>query len=216
MRPAPDFDRLAGAYRWMEAATFGSALWRCRTAFRDRLRSRSNALVLGDGDGRFTALLLRESSRVRVDAADASRAMLDALVQRAGSEHGERLRTWQADIRSWSPPHPPYDLVVTHFFLDCLTTGEVRALAGRIGGLVTPSALWIVSEFAVPPGRFGALVARPLVWSLYRAFRLLTGLGVGSLPDHPRALAEAGFVLAGRRRRLGGLLLSEIWTPRPR
>jgi hypothetical protein len=109
----------------------------------------------------------------------------------------------------------PYDLVVTHFFLDCLTTQEVQSLAVAIRAVVSPSALWVVSEFVTPANWYGRLVARPVVWGLYLAFGWLTGLGVRSLPNHSSALRRAGFCLQQRRAWLGGLLASELWSASP-
>jgi SAM-dependent methyltransferase len=208
----PNFDRLAKLYMWMELVTFGPLLARCREAFLSEHVPARRAVVLGDGDGRFTAELLRVNSQVRIDAVDASSAMLDALLHRARQNAG-RVSAHCADVRNWQPANSPYDLVVTHFFLDCLTTEEVRALATKVYGAVSPSAMWIVSEFAVPHSRFGRWVARPLVWLLYRAFGLLTGLKIRSLPDHDGALRNAGFTLTQRQCWLCGLLVSEMWRP---
>jgi hypothetical protein len=106
-------------------------------------------------------------------------------------------------------------LIVSHFVLDCLTTEEVQTLAVTLARAVSPDSLWIISEFAVPTNWFGWLVARPVVWALYRAFGWLTGLEVRSLPDHSIALRQAGFILQERKRWLGGLLISELWTSVP-
>jgi SAM-dependent methyltransferase len=214
--PAPNFDRLAGVYRWMEALSFGPWLWRCRCAFLGEMKGRKRALVLGDGDGRFTARLLRENPVVEIDAVDISRAMLEGLVRRAGVS-GPRVRAQVADLRSWSPELSArcdgrdYDLVVTHFFLDCLTTAEVESLAARVRPLLADGAVWVVSEFAVPAGWFGRLVARPVVGFLYRTFGWMTGLRVRELPDHASALERSGFRLLRRTRWLRGLLVSECW-----
>lgn len=213
MNAPPDLNRLAGLYRWMEFATFGPWLSWCRTAYLGELGGCRRALAMGDGDGRFTARLLRANPHVEVDAVDASTAMLRALVRRAGP-HAGRVRAYCADLRLWEPANPPYDLVAAHFFLDFLTTDEVRRLAATLRRAVTPSALWVVSEFAIPENGFGRLAAPPVVAGLYLGFHWLTGLAVRSLPDHPGALREAGFVLRTRRARLGGLLASELWTAR--
>jgi hypothetical protein len=101
---------------------------------------------------------------------------------------------------------------VTHFFLDCLTVDEVRSLADKLPGALSPAGLWVISEFAIPEGGFGRWVARPLVWLLYRAFALLTGLAVRRLPDHAAALRAAGFTICKRRCFLRGLLVAEIWA----
>jgi trans-aconitate methyltransferase len=206
----PNFDRLAGAYRWLELVTFGPILQWCRCAAIHRLGCSRRALVLGDGDGRFTSKLLRANPIMTVDAVDASPAMLRELTSRAGPD-AARVSVHLADARFWQPSGPAYDLIVTHFFLDCLTTAEVATLAKRLRGSAAEGAIWVISEFAVPRSRFGRLVARRLVAALYRAFGLLTGLRVRSLPDYANALAAAGFRLETRRTWLAGLLTSEIW-----
>ncbi len=211
----PNFDRLAKLYRWMEWASFGPWLgWRRCACLGDLLACR-RVLVLGDGDGRFTARLLAANPIVRIDAVDASAAMLRALVRQAGP-HADRVRTHRADARCWQPaPGSPYDAICTHFFLDCLTTREIQSLAATLRQVVSPATVWIVSEFSIPDGRFGSLVARPLVSALYRAFGGLTGLAVRRLPDHRAALREAGFLLQKRRTGLAGLLTSELWSTGP-
>ncbi|HLY40409.1 MAG TPA: class I SAM-dependent methyltransferase [Terracidiphilus sp.] len=214
MKPPPNFNMLARSYRWMERLTFGPWLWRCRCAFLEDLRSCRSALVIGDGDGRFTAQLLRENSAVVVDAMDVSKNMLAELARNAGIFIG-RVRIHLADARSSEFPPLPYDLIVTHFFLDCLTTAEIGALAAQIRRQVRPESRWVVSEFAVPPGLVGWLIARPLITVLYLAFWILTGLSVHRLPNYHKALAESDFILANEKTWLGGILVSELWTPKP-
>jgi Methyltransferase domain len=213
MNKPPDFNRLARLYRWMEFFSFGPWLALTRRTFLAQFTQTRRALVLGDGDGRFTASLLRANPSVQVDAVDASPAMLHALLRRA-RPHADRVNISPADVRAWQPPvsAPPYDLIATHFFLDCLTTPEIRSLAATLRPAVSPSALWVVSEFAIPPGWRGRLFAGPLVAALYAAFGLLTGLAVRTLPDHASALQQAGFTLLHRRSRVGGLLIAELWS----
>ncbi len=213
--PAPNFDRLARAYRWMEYLTFGPWLQRCRCACLKELGGCRRGLVFGDGDGRFTAKLLRTNRIIEIDAVDSSRAMLHALLRRAGRD-ADRVHTNCIDVRDWEPREAGFDLVVTHFFLDCLDSEEIEALAERVRSAVSPAARWVVSEFAIPEGWFGRYVAGPLVWMLYRAFGCLTGLGVRTLPDHHAALRKAGFRPKERRSWLNGLLINEIWSVPPR
>jgi len=215
MSAAPNFDRLAGPYRWLEYFSFGPFLWRCRVRFLPELAGRRRALVLGDGDGRFTAALLRSNPEIHVHAVDLSPAMMRTLTS-AAKTSSTRLTTEIADLRAWSPsPESKYDLIVTHFFLDCLTSAEVTSLALRIGPSAAPGALWVVSDFSVPHTRFGKLVARPVVSGLYLAFRWLTGLRLGTLPDHAHALNSAGWHLQIENFQLHGLLVSQLWELRP-
>lgn len=209
--PPPNFNRLARLYSWMEWVSFGPYLMRCRCAFLNECLRPRKALVLGDGDGRFTARILSENPAIRIDAVDASPAMLRSLSRRA-RPHTARVRTFQADARCFRPANPPYDLIVSHFFLDCLSTEEVKLMATILRDAVSPDCLWIVSEFAIPSNWFGRLVAAHVVWGLYSVFGWLTGLQVRSLPDHHSALSDAGFKLEKRRSCLSGLLISEVWS----
>ncbi len=208
------FDRLARPYRWMEYLTFGPALHRCRTHFLPRLHNVRNALVLGDGDGRFTAQLMGQVPQARVTAIDASSRMLAQLHHHCAS-HTQRLTTHQAGLPETLPPliaDQTYDLVATHFFLDCLTTDEVEQLALSIRPHLSDNALWAVSDFAIP----GGVLHRPaafVVAALYRAFRILTGLQTQRLPQHTDAFTRSGYRRIEQNKSLGGLLLSELWQP---
>jgi SAM-dependent methyltransferase len=213
-RLAPNFDRLARPYRWLEYLSFGPFLQRARLHYLPQLAGRGRALVLGDGDGRFTARLLRACPGLHVEAVDASQAMLESLRRRSGGDAG-RVTTCCADIRSWQPePGTSYDLIATHFFLDCLSSAEVAQLAQRVGRQAELRALWIFSDFAIPATGIGRAAAAGIVWFLYKAFGWLTGLEIQGLPDHAAGLESAGFRRIGSRARLGGLLVSELWQRR--
>ncbi len=203
---APNFDGVARLYRWMEYLSLGPALARMRRWHLDagRLDGCRRALVLGDGDGRFTARLLARNRQVQVIAVDSSATMLGLLADRSRLFAG-RLRIVRADAREFLP-QPPIDLVVTHFFLDCLTEGEVHDLVRRVAIALEPESLWVVSDFRVDGWRSGLLVS-----GLYLAFRLLTGLRITRLPDHRRPLREQGFRMLEEKRGLCGLLFTEVW-----
>jgi ubiquinone/menaquinone biosynthesis C-methylase UbiE len=198
----------------MEWASFGPHLQRCRCAFLPLLADCRHALVLGDGDGRFTARLLSTNLQVQIEAVDASSAMLNELIHRAGPNAG-RIRTQCADVRNWQPAANGYDLIVSHFLLDCFTTSEIEQLAETIRHAAAPSAVWVISEFAVPANTFGRFLAGPLVAGLYAAFGLLTGLKNRKLPNHRKALRSSDFHLCEERRWLRGLLVSELWKIAP-
>ncbi len=211
---APNFNAIARPYRWLEYLSFGPMLERCRFHRLDELADAQNALVLGDGDGRFLARLLSQNPQIRAVVVDLSPAMLRLLTGRLAKIRAQdRITQHCADARDFTPTGSPcatYDLVVTHFFLDCLTTAEVQALTARIRHHLRPGARWIVSEFAIPRGPL-SIPAKLVVRSLYAAFRLLTGLKANHLPDYTAALRACDLTLVNRRHWLGGLLVSEMW-----
>lgn len=209
------FDKLARPYRLLEYLTFGPLLWRTRTTFLPAAANARRALILGDGDGRFTAALLRSNPNVHIHAVDASSTMLLQLQCRAIRQgDAARLTTLQADVTSNLPVDTGFELVCTHFFLDCLTDTQCASLAQHIARRAAPEAQWIVSEFAVPPGRL-RWPARLLIRTLYTAFRLLTGLRITLLPEYGTALHAAGFRQTRVQTRLCGILRSEVWRLAP-
>jgi hypothetical protein len=211
VNPTPNFDPLARPYRWLEYLTFGPYLQRTRTHYLPQLIHCRRALVLGDGDGRFTASLLQINSEIQVHAVDASPKMLAAL-RKSAARHANRVITEAADLRHWQPPrNARYDLIATHFFLDCLTTEEISTLAQRLTPSTTPNAQWLLSEFAIPPTVFGHLLATPLIAFLYCAFRILTSLRLTHLPNHQSALENSGWTLQSHSPLIRGLLTSQLW-----
>lgn len=212
----PNFDRIARSYRWLEYVTLGRTLERCRLHFLPLLVERTHALVLGDGDGRFLAELLARNPEIHADAIDTSAAMLSLLMERcrrAAPGADLRLQIHQVDALRYLavPCGHTYDLVVTHFFLDCLTQSEVEALALAVAPKLAPQALWLVSDFRIPVGSM-RLPAQVFVRSLYLAFRILAGLRIVTLPDYDRALTSIGLVRIAQHRSFFGLLATELWS----
>ncbi len=174
----PDFDRLARPYRLLEYLTFGPALQRTRLRFLPELTTCRRALILGDGDGRFTAALLAANPHLHARAVDLSPAMLRLLTRRAHAAHptaAARLHTQAADALTLNlPPHQAYDLIATHFFLDCFTQPDLDRLCARLHPHLAPDAVWLLSDFHIPAGPL-RLPARLLIRSLYLAFRVAHG-----------------------------------------
>ena len=220
MRPtAPNFNLIARPYRSLEYLTLGKALEKCRLHYLPHLLDRHRALVLGDGDGRFLAQLLTHNPHLHADAVDTSATMLGLLRERCEAESPDantRLRTHHADALALplKDPEDFYDLVVTHFFLDCLTQSDLNTLIERTTKHLRPGALWLVSDFRIPDGPMH-LPATLIVRTLYLAFRLLTGLRTTHLPDYATPLTKAGLTQIAEHHNLGGLLTTELWQTQP-
>jgi Methyltransferase domain len=208
------FDPIAQPYRWMEYATFGPLLERCRYAQLERLGAARRALILGDGDGRFLARLLATNLRITADVVDSSAGMLhmlDRRIRKMGGAARDRICLHRANVLDWRPPGR-YDLVVSHFFLDCFFPEEIEQILDRLLPHVVPEAQWIISEFAVPRHGPGHYIAPATIGALYRSFGLLTGLGVRALPDYGAALRRRDWKLVDDEGLLFGLLHSQLWV----
>lgn len=214
MTPRPSFDRLAPAYQTLERLTFGGLLHWCRTAHLERLRECRRALVLGDGDGRFLADLVRTNPHIEADSLDISTGMLALARRRVAEVPGaaNRVRFTLADARSDPLPATGYDLVVTNFFLDCFRPPELATLIRRVAGACAPNAIWVDGDFRLPVSGWARLPARVLLAAMYAFFRLTTRLPTGRLTDPAPLLATEGFRLVEEASRLRGFLSARLWA----
>jgi SAM-dependent methyltransferase len=209
-----DFSRVARAYRWMEYFSFGTLLEKTRfLRIRDLLQAK-RVLILGDGDGRFLARLLEARPEVDIDSVDFSPGMIRLAKLRVGAVAAKRVASHEADAVLWKPSQGCYDAIVTHFFLDCLSTDDIEKLVAQLKPHLSPGGLWINSDFAVPARGWMRLPSLFIVRALYAAFFLLAGLRIQKLPDDVSALASAGLTLEHRDTLAGGLLKSEVWRNR--
>jgi ubiquinone/menaquinone biosynthesis C-methylase UbiE len=200
-----NWDSIARCYRWLEYLGFGRALERRREAFLYDVADARRALALGDGDGRALAALRKAmiasaTPVTHIDYVDISAKMLELARVRAGTD---QIAYYCDDALTCPLPDAEYDLIVTHFFLDCFDEKSLARLAARVAGAAAPRARWIVSEFR----RSGWLVR-----GLYLFFGLTTGLRTRRLVDHHPVLTGHGFRLTRSESTWGGLLASELWA----
>jgi len=193
-------------YRWLEYLAFGRALERCRFRFLDRVTGTRSALLLGDGDGRFLERLVKAAPQANIETVDSSSAMLRLSYERS---KGAYVTFRHEDARTCVLASGRFDLISTHFFLDCFDREEMEALVERLSAAAAPGSIWLVSEF-----RQAAPWSRWIIRVLYWFFRAFTGLEVRELADHRPLLAAAGFELREEMLSLGGLLTAELWVGR--
>src|SRR5262249_8649366 len=130
-----------------------------------------------------------------------SSAKMIALAQKRVAP-SERVRFFCGDANSPSLVESlaAYDAVVTCFFLDCFTEGALRGFLERITPRLLPGAIWLVSEFEIPPVGWRRWHAQAWIWVMYRFFHLTTGLKPLDLPPIDRLLTEFGMHRADARR----------------
>jgi ubiquinone/menaquinone biosynthesis C-methylase UbiE len=202
------FDRVASHYRWLETVVFGQQLQLARTAFVRQLDAPRRALVVGEGNGWFLAALLHAHRALRVDCVEASARMI-ALAR--GQVDESRVNFIHADIRATALPGQQYDLIVTHFFLDCFTEAALRAAVEKLSRAAMPGATWLLADFSEPTAGWQRWHARLWIRAMYVFFRLTSGIEGGRLVDPSPLLRAAGFVRLGQRLSRFGMIKSELW-----
>lgn len=203
-----NFDFIARHYRWLETIVFGNQLQHARTAFVRQIGTVRCALIVGEGNGRFLAELLLAHPEVCVDCIDASARMIARARKRVGARGANFI---QADIREAPLPQNHYDLVVSHFFLDCFAGNELRAVIEKLARATIRDATWLLADFREPPNGWGWAYAQFWIRAMYAFFCLTSRIEATQLIDPSLFLRASGFVRRRQRLSRFGMIKSELW-----
>jgi ubiquinone/menaquinone biosynthesis C-methylase UbiE len=206
------FDSLAPFYRSMELLAAGGKMQRCRVRFIAEIPPPRAILIVGEGHGRFLRECIRCFPRAHVTVIDSSRRMLDLA---RGKTTSDRVDFIHADFLGLVGPTARYDLVVTHFFLDCFPADPLAAVIAKLGKMATPTAHWLLADFEIAPFGVARWRSRVIVALLYGFFRTVTGIRANQLVAPEMDLEKVGFTRHRRETFDWGLLKSEWWTREP-
>lgn len=211
------FDRVARSYRLLETIGFGRSLQRARVLSLEKIPRLRRVLILGEGDERFLCELLRAHKKIDIDCVDASARMLSLAQNRARQSQPDswsRIQFIHADILQWSPRNS-YDLIVTHFFLDCFPRGEVKAIVDKLARAATPNAVWLLADFTTPStGTLSRVHTKFCLYMMYLFFRCAAGITTNGLVDPSPYLEANNFVPMSRQPSRAAMLKSELWQRR--
>ncbi|MGH8012120.1 MAG: class I SAM-dependent methyltransferase [Candidatus Binataceae bacterium] len=209
-------DRIARWYRWLEYVALVNFPQRCRRHYLNDVCDARRALLIGEGDGRFLRRLCQSNPDAEIDYVDLSEVMMRLARRRvASATQGMSLRFHRLDALNESLPRLSYDLIATHFFLDCFDQGEISILIRNIAVSASADARWIISEFRQPPQGVWKLIGGLLLRMMYWFFRWTTGLSANSIPEYQSVCEANGFFLARERIFMRGMLVAQLWKRRP-
>ena len=152
---------------------FGTTLQRARTFFVGEATTAKRVLIVGEGNGRFLLELLRDAEGAQIDCVDSSAAMLDLARQRLARHHPDaigRVRFIRSTLEDWPLPDCLYDLIVTHFVLDCFPPQPLEAVVAKLAHAATPAANWLLADFDYPATPARRLHARLWIAAMYLVF----------------------------------------------
>ena len=203
-----NFDRVAASYRWLEKIVFGNQLQQARLAFVREIGRPRRVLIVGEGDGRFLAELLRVNPGVQVDCIESSARMIE-MARRA--VRGTEVRFILADVRTVPLRDNCYDLIVTHFLLDCFSEKTLAPLLRQLAEAATAEARWLIADFCYPPRGCQRLRAQLLIAVMYFFFRAATGIEASRLIDYRPFLRARGFECTQEMVLPNEMIRSELW-----
>jgi len=201
------FDLLAPHYRWMERVLAGSILQSCRTKHLPALAGARRILLLGEGPGRFLSEVIRGCPAADLTCVDSSAAML----QQARRIDSRRVVFVHADVLEHDLGDSYYDVIATHFFLDCFRPDQLGLLVSRVARALKPAGLWLLSDFCLPDSGLQRWRAATVLKLMYLFFRTVTALPARRLTNPDALLAENGITLLKRHTANFGLLHSDLW-----
>jgi hypothetical protein len=116
-----------------------------------------------------------------------------------------------ADALTWTPRESGFDLIVTHFFLDCFREEQLESLISKLKRAAASHANWLLADFQAAASGLGRQRSRLILWMMYRFFRVVTQLPATRLTTPDDLLERNGFKLRERRLSDWGLLRSDWW-----
>lgn len=206
------YDRIARCYRLLELIAFGHALERARFRHFEHLRGRKRILLLGDGDGRALALACKLAPDARIESLDISAGMIARAARRLSEADHARVTWRHEDALTAEYPKNTYDAVVTLFFFDCFSSGQVKTLIDRLRPALTADAVWLEADFALPARGWMRLRARVWLTLMYVFFHWQTGLAVRELPPVEILLKTSEFQCIAEAAWQGGFLRSTVFA----
>jgi ubiquinone/menaquinone biosynthesis C-methylase UbiE len=203
-----NFDRVAPYYRWLETLVFGRRLQEARVAFLGDIKKPRRVLVVGEGNGRFLSEFVMAHPDAAVDCVEASGRMIELARRRVGTASVHFIH---GDIREVELQPDTYDLLVTHFFLDCFDEQSLAAVVAKLSRPAAPNAQWLIADFCEPAGDWRHMGRRFLIAFMYFFFRLVSAIEARHLVDYRPFLETAGFHLMETALPSDKMIRSERW-----
>ena len=116
-----------------------------------------------------------------------------------------------ADALAWTAPEGAFDLIVTHFFLDCFRAEQLELLIAGLARAAGPRANWLLADFRTAPAGMARFRSRVILWLMYRFFCAATQMPATTLTPPDAFLERHGFRLRERVVYDWGLLHSDRW-----
>lgn len=207
------FNTLAPYYHGMEILFAGRLMQRSRTAFLEKARSCQHALLVGEGPGCFLSALLAANPHVQVTCVEHSAGMIRQARWHLNRNRLDEKRVVfvQQNALTWSCPSTQFDLLATHFFLDCFPAEQLDPLVRQLGKAATHKASWLLADFQMPPDGWHRYRALTITALLYTFFRCATGIAASRLTPPDNFLRATGFQLMQRLEWNLGLFHSDLW-----
>ncbi|AMM51567.1 hypothetical protein TH61_10810 [Rufibacter sp. DG15C] len=195
--PSSNFDLIAPVYDPLAKLVYGRAQQQAQSRFLSSIPEGANVLIVGGGTGWILTELLRVTQPRQVLFLEASEKMLQQaqarLQQMSVSNESEvifRLGT-EVDLL----PEERFHVVMTPFVLDLFSLEEARSMMQKLAAHLLSNGLWLHTDFHASKDVLHRLWQTPMLWTMYRFFRLVSHISGQKLPPFDRLFQELGLQL---------------------
>jgi len=202
---------IAKFYHVLEKCVFGGNLQKVRVMYTDDLatllKQDAKVLIVGDGDGRYTCELVNSRPDLRVDYVELSKGMMDEALRNVEKCASEKNINWRnLDIREF--PGEGYDLVVTHFLLDCFDEKSLPIVIEELHHKLKNRGVWVCSDFDGEVGCWAKLLVR----FMYLFFKVVARLETNRIVKPQPFFKKLEMKLEKREVLQQGFIYSELWV----
>ncbi len=203
-----DYSRVAKAYRWLEVLVFSSTLQKARLSHLEALVQKLSEVkspsiaVVGDGDGRFLAELLRSQLDFKIDYIDCSPGMLQIARERVGDD--PRV-SWRCE--KFDGMQNAYDAITCHFVLDGFEPESRKRFVASIAASLKTNGILLVSDFDSKAHRGAAALVLCMQWF----FHSCAGVPIVEVSKPDPLLIAHEMTKLGEMNCWKGAIFSQIW-----
>ena len=206
------FCRLAPHYLRLEGMVFGNALQHARVAHLQDCSHDSKFLLLGEGSGRFLESLCALHPKVMATVCDSSPSMLSLINNRLPKETSENIHLLNLDVMETEFPEASFDVLVTHFFLDCFDSETLGRLIPKMSLYLKAGGTWLIADFEESRKMTFANCPHWLfLRCLYLFFRSTCGISANWVVPLEIMLRQSGLVETEKTSYCRGLIYSGLW-----
>lgn len=192
---APYYDRLA-------KIIFGNAIVKAQADNLDLISANANVLVLGGGTGKWLGELLQINGTCRIWYIEASSIMLaEAVKINSGWDRIEFIHGTHEDI-----PVIDFDVVITHFFVDMFSKGQLSLLTEGLIKKMNSGGLWLVADFVNQK-----LWHRLFLKLMYFCFRVVGAIELKSLVNWDEVIRSKSFLIKKSTTYYGDFIHSNVY-----
>jgi len=217
MVQAVSFQRVAPYYDFLARMVFGKSIRKAQRRYLTEIREGSQVLIVGGGTGWILEDLL-QSKNCHFIYLETAPSMLKRAERYYHSlkstfvSQGNEVVFVSGSVSALSSDLS-YDVVITYFLLDLYTPADARKIMSALKAKLNSSGIWLFSDFEKSTKLVNQLWQGPLLWLMYRFFRLTTNLQNDKLANFRELFSSLDLGARKQAYFYGRFIRSAVYQP---